>query len=86
MKKNPPTADFQSGTRSCHSELSFFVPYLTVDLCLVQGFNALKHLLDPSSSNPHSPAPMWLMSVVKLGVEPSPALKLRTQAVMRAAL
>ncbi len=42
MKKNPLTADFQSGTRSCHSKLSFFVSYLTVDLCLVQGLNALK--------------------------------------------
>jgi hypothetical protein len=28
---------------------------------------------------------MWLMNVVKLRVEPSPTLKLTTQAVMRAA-
>jgi hypothetical protein len=27
---------------------------------------------------------MWLMNVVKLGVEPSPTLKLTTQAVIRA--
>jgi hypothetical protein len=42
MKKNPLTADFQSGTRSVIQNYDFFVFYLIVDLCLIQGLNALK--------------------------------------------
>lgn len=40
--------------------------------------------LKPPSSNPHLVAPMWLMNLSNLGVEPSPTLKFITQVIMGA--
>jgi hypothetical protein len=53
---------------------------LTIDLCVVQRFNTPRTYPWAPSSNPHSPAPMQFISVVKPKVEPNPTLKLATQA------
>ncbi len=58
---------------------------LTIDLCLVQGLSMVMTSPHALSSNCHSPTPMQLMNVVKLGVKPSTTFILAPQFATKVA-